>query len=272
MPIGMRSTIARPRFGRATEPARRCLRRRCCRTARSSTIAAVSPTAMYTPLVVSALTLADQRAWHDAIAGPISIGCARRRCRGSSDRSDRHRFPHLQRIETAGPASPGRISSMARRSVRRWRSCCPGCSASRRSGCAIRQATSRRACSAFRPAGARGAQWPRSAGHRGEAALLHFRGAFQNPAMFAPVTLPPLGAALLLDAAVAPRRSVSLADPVVAAADHADGVRRRRVPRLGRHRAMGGWRNWSQNVLNGPPLPAPPSFTGLALPVSPRSA
>ena len=30
-------------------------------------------------------------------------------------------------------------------------------------------------------------------------------------------------------------------------------------------RNMGGWRNWSQNVLNGPPLPAPPSFTGLAL-------
>ena len=28
---------------------------------------------------------------------------------------------------------------------------------------------------------------------------------------------------------------------------------------------MGGWRNWRQNVLNGPPLPAPPSFTGLAL-------
>jgi hypothetical protein len=28
---------------------------------------------------------------------------------------------------------------------------------------------------------------------------------------------------------------------------------------------MGGWRNWSQNILNGPPIPAPPSFTGLAL-------
>ena len=28
---------------------------------------------------------------------------------------------------------------------------------------------------------------------------------------------------------------------------------------------MGGWRNWTQNVQNGPPLPAPPSFTGLAL-------
>ena len=30
-------------------------------------------------------------------------------------------------------------------------------------------------------------------------------------------------------------------------------------------RNMGGWRNWSQNILNGPPLPAPPSFAGLAL-------
>jgi len=30
-------------------------------------------------------------------------------------------------------------------------------------------------------------------------------------------------------------------------------------------RNMGGFRNWSQNVLNGPPLPAPPSFLGLAL-------
>ncbi len=28
---------------------------------------------------------------------------------------------------------------------------------------------------------------------------------------------------------------------------------------------MGGWRNWSQNALSGPPLPAPPSFTGVAL-------
>jgi hypothetical protein len=30
-------------------------------------------------------------------------------------------------------------------------------------------------------------------------------------------------------------------------------------------RAMGGWRNWRQNVVSGPPLTAPPSFTGLAL-------
>ncbi|XAO72149.1 MAG: hypothetical protein AAYR33_04435 [Acetobacteraceae bacterium] len=30
-------------------------------------------------------------------------------------------------------------------------------------------------------------------------------------------------------------------------------------------RDMDGWRNWQQNILNGPPLPAPPAFTGLAL-------
>jgi hypothetical protein len=30
-------------------------------------------------------------------------------------------------------------------------------------------------------------------------------------------------------------------------------------------RQMGGWANWSQNLLAGPPLPAPPSFSALAL-------
>jgi hypothetical protein len=33
----------------------------------------------------------------------------------------------------------------------------------------------------------------------------------------------------------------------------------------GVQRMMGGWRNWSQNLLSGPPLPAPPSYTGLAI-------
>jgi hypothetical protein len=34
---------------------------------------------------------------------------------------------------------------------------------------------------------------------------------------------------------------------------------------FGVSRAMGGWRNWSQNVVDGPPLPAPPSFSALAI-------
>ncbi len=99
----------------------------------------------------------------------------------------------------------------------------------------------------------------------GEAGLLHFRGAYHNPFMFAPVTIPPVGAVLMGDAALGrPGRNLRLtrwwmrltmALGFAGVGFHAYGVARN----------MGGWRNWRQNVLNGPPLPAPPSFTGLAM-------
>ncbi len=98
----------------------------------------------------------------------------------------------------------------------------------------------------------------------GEAGLLHFRGAYQDPFMFAPVTIPPVAAALLAGTALGaarPRRftrwwlRLTAALGLAGAGFHMRGVARQ----------MGGWRNWSQNVLNGPPIPAPPSFTGLAL-------
>lgn len=99
----------------------------------------------------------------------------------------------------------------------------------------------------------------------GEAGMLHFRGAFQNPAMFLPVTVPPVASVLLAGAAFGPaRRDRRLTRwwlrftallGVAGVGFHAWGVQR----------MMGGWRNWSQNVPNGPPIPAPPSFTGLAL-------
>jgi hypothetical protein len=98
----------------------------------------------------------------------------------------------------------------------------------------------------------------------GEAGLLHFRGAFHNPAMVLPVALPPLAAALMAWAGFSEAEPRPLARfglwttaglGVGGVALHAYGV----------GRAMGGWRNWSQNVLDGPPLPAPPAFTGLAL-------
>jgi hypothetical protein len=99
-------------------------------------------------------------------------------------------------------------------------------------------------------------------GTAGEAGLMHFRGAFHNPAMVIPVTLPPVAAALLAGATVKPclaapaRWSLRLLVAVgfIGSAFHAYGI----------HRNMGGWRNWSQNLLNGPPLPAPPAFTALA--------
>ncbi len=103
------------------------------------------------------------------------------------------------------------------------------------------------------------------AGTVGEAGLMHFRGAFHNPAMFLPVSLPPVAATLLGASAAAPqtvpRRPVR-AWLWLTAGLGAAGVG---FHVYGVSRNMGGWRNWSQNVLNGPPLPAPPSFAGLAL-------
>ncbi|HTZ34571.1 MAG TPA: hypothetical protein VMB84_01020 [Stellaceae bacterium] len=100
-------------------------------------------------------------------------------------------------------------------------------------------------------------------GTSGEAGLLHFRGAYHNPAMAIPVTAPPVAAALLTGAAICPRLAAPArwslhlltAIGLIGAGFHAYGVQRN----------MGGWRNWSQNVLNGPPLPAPPAFTALAI-------
>jgi hypothetical protein len=97
----------------------------------------------------------------------------------------------------------------------------------------------------------------------GEAALLHFRGAFHNPFMLLPVTLPPIAAVALAIATLRPglyrwARFLLQATAVMGvggAGFHVYGV----------HRNMCGFYNWSQNILNGPPLPAPPSFTGVAL-------
>jgi len=99
----------------------------------------------------------------------------------------------------------------------------------------------------------------------GEAGLLHFRGAYHDPFMYLPVTIPPFTAALIGNAAVGRTRErrplarfwlrFTALLGFVGAGFHVIGVARN----------MGGWRNWSQNVLNGPPIPAPPSFTGLAL-------
>ena len=101
-------------------------------------------------------------------------------------------------------------------------------------------------------------------GTAGEAGLLHFRGAYHNPAMAIPVMAAPTAAALLTRAAVSARSSSVAARwslrllagiGIAGAAFHAYGVQRN----------MGGWCNWSQNLLNGPPLPAPPAFTALAI-------
>jgi hypothetical protein len=104
------------------------------------------------------------------------------------------------------------------------------------------------------------------AGTVGEVSLLHFRGSFQNPFMWLPVSLPPVAAALTAKAAferrAPPRRLLTRAWlwlttmlGIAGVGFHAYGV----------SRAMGGWSNWRQNLVDGPPLPAPPSFSALAI-------
>jgi hypothetical protein len=101
------------------------------------------------------------------------------------------------------------------------------------------------------------------AGTVAEAGLLHFRGSFQNPVMYAPVTIPPLAAAAI---ALAPM--VPSALPAARYLLHATGALGLAGPifhAYGIHRNMGGWGNWSQMILQGPPLPAPPAFFGIAV-------
>jgi hypothetical protein len=102
-------------------------------------------------------------------------------------------------------------------------------------------------------------------GTTAEAGLLHFRGAFHNPAMLLPVTMPPVAAGLLANAAAGPAETQRIASKLWLAATAAMGVAGVGFHAYGVSRGMGGWRNWRQNAFAGPPLPAPPSFTGLAL-------
>ena len=95
-----------------------------------------------------------------------------------------------------------------------------------------------------------------------EAGFLHFRGAFQDPAMYAPVTIPPLAALSIGAAALSPRATV-VAEPLLKATAIL-GIAGPIFHAYGIHRNMGGWRNWSQMILQGPPLPAPPAFLGIA--------
>jgi hypothetical protein len=102
-------------------------------------------------------------------------------------------------------------------------------------------------------------------GTAGEAGLLHFRGAYHNPFMYAPVTIPPLTAALVAATIASPHAVSPAVTRAMLRVTAGLGFAGAGLHAFGVSRNMGGWRNWSQNILNGPPIPAPPSFTGLAL-------
>jgi hypothetical protein len=101
------------------------------------------------------------------------------------------------------------------------------------------------------------------AGTGAEAALLHFRGAYHNKAMWLPVTLTPVAAVILARAALTGR--VTWITTAALALTAALGLAGSGFHAYGISRNMGGWRNWRQNLFAGPPLPAPPAYTGLAV-------
>jgi hypothetical protein len=96
-----------------------------------------------------------------------------------------------------------------------------------------------------------------------EAGILHFRGSFQDPFMYAPVTVPPLAAVAIGAAALTPRAAAA-AKPLLKATAVL-GIAGPMFHAYGIHRNMGGWKNWSQMILQGPPLPAPPAFLGISI-------
>lgn len=98
-----------------------------------------------------------------------------------------------------------------------------------------------------------------------EAGILHFRGAFHSPFMYAPVILPPAAAAVLGAAVLHPSVSSRGAARALLHLTAWLGVAGFGFHVRGVQRRIGGWRNWRQNLQAGPPLPAPPAFTGLAL-------
>jgi len=102
-------------------------------------------------------------------------------------------------------------------------------------------------------------------GNSAEVGLLHFRGAFQNPFMYVPVTIPPLAAAALVLRSAWGGSKSTLATRPLLRATFAVGMAGVGFHAYGIRRNMGGFGNLSQMILQGPPLPAPPAFTGLAL-------
>jgi hypothetical protein len=98
-----------------------------------------------------------------------------------------------------------------------------------------------------------------------EAWVLHFRGAFHDPFMYVPITVVPAAAIALSVAGATQTEKSFTAARWLLNASALVGILGMGFHAYGVHRNMGGWRNWTQMLFQGPPIPAPPSFTGLAL-------
>ena len=99
-----------------------------------------------------------------------------------------------------------------------------------------------------------------------EVGLLHFRGAFHDKAMYAPIAVLPLtGLAVAANATSLSSPKLNARARTALKTTMALGVAGTGFHAYGVSRNMGGFANWTQTLFQGPPLAAPPSLLGLGL-------
>lgn len=97
-----------------------------------------------------------------------------------------------------------------------------------------------------------------------QAAILHYRGAFNNPFMFAPLTVPVLAIVMSIWMAVGPNETVLLVFTILLWSTFLIGFVGLGMHLRGLGRQMGGLYVTLFNWLEGPPAFAPALFTGFA--------
>ena len=210
--------------------------------------------------LASALDGASDRA---APAQPLRDGSTRR----GGDRPRGHRLPRLQHRQAAGRLSRGKISSTARRSARPSALTLAGFFGGCAERVARRAAASRRVCSAS-PAGptiggrrAAGPCWAQSA----KRACCTSAAPTRTRRCSLPVTLAAGRGRVCWRDRGGDRSAPHAAGPRLAGADRGARRRRRRLPCLRRPPQHGRLAQLEPERAERPALPAPPSFTGLAL-------
>ena len=98
-----------------------------------------------------------------------------------------------------------------------------------------------------------------------EVGLLHFRGAFHDKLMYAPVAFLPLGGLAWSPRVRHVRPALERTDGAALGTTMALGVAGTGLHAYGVSRNMGGFGNWTQNLFQGPPMAAPPSLLGIGL-------
>jgi hypothetical protein len=98
-----------------------------------------------------------------------------------------------------------------------------------------------------------------------QCAVLHYRGAFNTPFMYAPFLAPPFAVSAAAWLAIAPSAAVASVARVFLWLSFLTGVVGLGMHLRGLNRQMGGLRLWRMNLLQGPPPLAPALFAGFSV-------